>query len=91
MIVFFSVGIRVRRGLGVGSMFVREGVILGSVVSVPLRGRERVLVGKGFMRECLVMLLSRFVGLLVRRCCHVAITAARSGATVDSVLRLVGL
>ena len=91
VIVFSSVGIRVRRGLAVGSMFVREGAILVSVVSVPLRGRERALVGKGFMKECLVMLLCSYVELPVIRCCHVATTGALSGATVGSALRLAGL
>lgn len=91
MIVFFSAIILVRRGLAVGNMFVREGVIQGSVVSVPSRGREHALVGKGFMKECLVMLLYSFVGLPVIRCCPVATTGAQSGATVDSALRLVGL
>lgn len=91
LIVVFSVRIRVRRGLAVGSMFVREGAILVSVVSVPLRGRERALVGKGFMKECLVMLLCSYVELPVIRCCHVATTGALSGATVDSALRLAGL
>lgn len=91
MIVFSSVILPVRRGLAVGSMFVREGAILVSVVSVPSRGREHALVGKGFMRECLVMLLCSFVGLLAIRYYPVATIGALRGATVDSVLRLVGL
>lgn len=92
VIVFSDVGVPVRRGLVVGSMFVRRGVMfLVSVVSVPFRGREVAPVGRGSMRECLVMLLCRFVGPPVIKCCHVGIIGALSGATVDNVLRLVGL
>lgn len=50
------------------SMFVREGVILGSVVSVLFKGRELVRVEKEFMKECLVMLPPRFVVVLVIKC-----------------------
>lgn len=91
MNVFFNAVILVRRSLVVGSMFVRKGVILGSVVGVLYKGREHVLVGKGCMKECLVMLLCRFVVQLVRKRCHVGIIGVMNDAIVDSVWRLVGL
>jgi hypothetical protein len=89
--VFFNVVILVRRSLAVGSMFVRKGVILGSVVDVLYKGRELVLVGKGCMKECLVMLLCRFVVQLVRKRCRVGIIGVMNDAIVVSVWRLVGL
>lgn len=91
MIVFFDVMILVRRSLVVGSMFVREGVILVNVVSVLYKGREHVLVEKGYMKECLVMLLCRFVELLVIKCYRVGIIGVMNDATADNVWRLVGL
>lgn len=91
MIVFFDAMILVRRSLVVGSMFVRKGVILVCAVSVLYKGREHVLVVKGSMKECLVMLLCRFVGLHAIKCYRVDIIGAMNDATVDSVLRLVGL
>lgn len=91
MIVFSNVTILVRRSLVVGSMFVKKGVILVSVVSVLYKGGEHVLVVKGSMKECLVMLLCRSAGLHAIKCYHVGIIGAMSDAIVDSVLRLAGL
>lgn len=68
LIVCISVRIHVRRSFSVGNMFVREGVIMGSVVSALYKGREHALVGRGCMKGCLVMLLCRCVGVLVIRC-----------------------
>lgn len=91
MIVYFNVIILVRRSLVVGNMFVRRVVILVSVVSVLYKGRELVLVGKLSMKECLVMLLCKYVVLLVIKCCLVGIIGVMNDATVDIALRLVGL
>ncbi|TKY45615.1 NF-X1-type zinc finger protein NFXL2 [Spatholobus suberectus] len=86
----FQCGYPCEKRLGCGKHVCERGCHSGDCGECPLRG-ERVLVGRGFMRECLVMLLCSFVGLLVIRCCPVATTGAPSGATVDGAWRLVGL
>lgn len=75
----------------VGNILAMKGVILESVASVRLRGKEHALVGKKRMKECLVMLLCHCAGLHVIKCLIVASIGVQSDVTAAHVLELAEL
>lgn len=80
-----------RRCLVVGDMLVVKGVILGIVGLALFRGRGLAHVGRGFMKEWLVMLPRHYAVPLVIRCLVVASIDARRGAIEGPALRLAEL
>ena len=72
-------------------MCAREGVTLGSVGCVLIRGRGAVPVGRSSTRGCLVMLWRLCVVGLVIRFLGVGIIGVLRGVTVVRALRLAGL
>lgn len=90
-IEIFGVRVSVINCWDVGNIRAIKGVTLENVGSVRLRGKEPALVGKKRMKECLVMLLCRCVGLHVIRCLPVASIGVQSDVTAAHVLELVEL